>query len=370
MKKKFHKSLLLVGVFVSILIGYMFANFIGALSLGIFIYYSTRPVYDRLIKYKYINKTMAAFLSPLLFVIPVCFLVLYTIRIVMVEFRSLIVQTSDRFITFIDKETIQEFFDSEFANNIPTIESIRQFDIEQPLQLIQNLDSQTFESSLEVGIQSIIYTASSLSDIFFIFFIAFSLAFYLLRDDDIISKKFMNLVNYDKEINEYAKSVDKDLEIVFFGNILLAILTAILGAVVFTIVSYFFPGGDILAYPALIGILCGVTSLIPVIGMKLVYWPVTVVLFGIGVLESGIPDGLVFPAAFFLIAFVIIDTIPDLIARPYLGSRGGISTGILLFSYILGPLTFGWYGLFLGPLLFIIAYEFVEVILPSILQDM
>lgn len=369
MSDKLRKILLLFSILVGGIIGYMFINFIGAISLGIFIYYSTRPVYDKLIEYEHINKTIAAFLAPLLFLIPVLFLIIYTFRIVTVEFRSLIIQTGDRFIDFMDEDTLQQLLDEELTEFLPTAQVIRQFNIVEMIELLRNIDADAFESTLEFSIQVLFYTLSSLSDLFFIFFIAFSLSFYLLRDGEIIKNKILSLISYDKDLTEYLNAVDKDLEIVFFGNILLAILTAALGVIVFTLLSYFFPGGHILAYPALIGILCGVTSLIPVIGMKLVYWPVTFVLLGIGWFESGFPTGLFFPISFFVIAFVIIDTIPDLIARPYIGSRGGISTGILLFSYILGPLTFGWYGLFFGPLVFIIAYEFVNIILPKIMKD-
>jgi len=343
----------------------MVYNFIGAFVLGIFIYYSTRPVYKKLIQYD-INKTVSAIIAPVLFIIPVLILLIYTLRIVTIEVRSLVIQAGDSLFSFIDEEQIEEFIDRGELDIISP-DTFFQNPIEI-IQVIQDIDTNILESYFDSIMQLGVVLFSSLSGLFFTLLIAFSLAFYLLRDGHIIRNKIYKFVNYDATITKYIKKLDNDLEIVFFGNILLAIFTGIIGAISFTILTIVFPGGNILAYPALIGILCGVTSLIPVIGMKLVYIPVTATITAIGFIESG-AAGLLFPVAFFVVALVIVDSIPDFIARPYISSRGGISTGVIFFSYILGPLTFGWYGLFLGPLIFVILYEFVEIVLPKIMLE-
>lgn len=359
---------ILFGLSISIIMISIFQNFIGSITLGIFIYYATRPLYNKL-RERDINKTIAAILAPTLFMIPIFLLILYTVRIVTVETRALLIQAGDNSIfELFNQNLFEQLFEDEFSQLFPELNTLSQLQITEMSDIIQNIDSNVFESILDSSMQFGLAAISSLSGIFFTFLIAFSLSFYLLRDGYVIKNIIYKHTKYDKTITEYVKKLDKDLEIVFFGNILLAIFTGILGAVSFSLLTIFFPGGNILAYPALIGILCGITSLIPVIGMKLVYWPVTVIIGAIGFIESGF-TGLLFPIVFFIVGLILVDTIPDFIARPYIGSRGGISTGVIFFSYIFGPLTFGWYGLFLGPLIFVIAYEFIKIILPRIIQE-
>jgi hypothetical protein len=37
-----------------------------------------------------------------------------------------------------------------------------------------------------------------------------------------------------------------------------------------------------------------------------------------------------------------------------------------MFAYIFGPLLFGWYGLFLGPLLLVVITDFARVVVPDL----
>jgi hypothetical protein len=39
-----------------------------------------------------------------------------------------------------------------------------------------------------------------------------------------------------------------------------------------------------------------------------------------------------------------------------------------MFAYILGPVLFGWYGLFLGPLLLVLVVHFVRLVLPELVD--
>ena len=369
MNQNLRRFIILFGIIMSLIMTFILYNFVGAITLGIFIYYATRPIYKRLVN-RGVNKSISAALSPIIFIIPIFILVLYTIRIITVEARAIVIQTGGSIFSFIDEEQFEEILknNEELSILLPQIESVEQLTIENILSIIQNVDSNVFESVIDSGLQFGLAAFSSLSGIFFTLLIAFSLCFYLLRDGHILREKLYSITNYDKHMTKYCQVLDKDLEVVFFGNILLAIFTGVLGVISFTLITVLVPGGNILAYPALIGVLCGITSLIPVIGMKLVYWPVTAIIMAIGLIESGV-SGLLFPIVFFIVGFIIVDTIPDFIARPYISSRGGIATSVIFFSYIFGPLTFGWYGLFLGPLIFVIVYEFINIFLPKITRD-
>jgi predicted PurR-regulated permease PerM len=84
-------------------------------------------------------------------------------------------------------------------------------------------------------------------------------------------------------------------------------------------------------------------------------------------LTSGMTDALWFPATFAAVAFFVVDVIPDMVLRPYVSARD-LHMGTVMFAYLLGPLLFGWYGIFLGPMLLVIAVRFNRIVLPELLE--
>jgi hypothetical protein len=98
------------------------------------------------------------------------------------------------------------------------------------------------------------------------------------------------------------------------------------------------PPGRSVPYPALLGLLAGLASLVPIVGMKLVYVPAVAYLFGAAIV-NGNGEVLWFPTAFALVSLVIVDTIPDLVLRPYVSGRN-LHVGMVMFAYILGPHSF------------------------------
>ena len=199
-------------------------------------------------------------------------------------------------------------------------------------------------------------------------FLALSIAFYLLVDGPQLSKWVMkNVVNENGMFREYMKKVDRSFHQIFVGNILNVLITASIGIIVYTIISFWI--GDSSAkipYPAVLGILAGVASLIPIVGMKIIYVPTTLYLLLQGILSGG-PNSLLLPIVFLIVSFLIVDCIPDLVIRPYISGKN-LHTGVIMFSYIFGPLMFGWYGIFLGPMIAILIFHFGGTILPNIME--
>jgi hypothetical protein len=77
------------------------------------------------------------------------------------------------------------------------------------------------------------------------------------------------------------------------------------------------------------------------------------------------PAFLWFPAVFFAVSLVVVDTIPDLVLRPYVSGRN-LHVGLVMLAYIFGPLLFGWYGIFLGPMILVLVVHFVRIVLPEL----
>jgi len=70
------------------------------------------------------------------------------------------------------------------------------------------------------------------------------------------------------------------------------------------------------------------------------------------------------PIVFLAVSAVIVDTIPDLFIRPYLSGRGSLHVGLVMLGYFLGTLAFGWWGLFFGPILVVLAVHFAKSVFP------
>lgn len=359
-----------LGSLLFLLFFYMSFAFIGAFSLGIFIYYCTRPIYRYLTGLE-VNKTVSALFSQIVFLIPALLLLAYTIQIVLFELRSFASDAGGIASDILDQSGLvpkEDVSDSQ-VEGLEISGTGSQDKISSLNDVFNYIDSGTLDSIILSAVDVTTMIISSVSGVFFVLFIAFSFSFYLQRDGEKAYDIVYGLLDHDENIKEYLNELDRDLRVVYLGNIALATGTAVVGATSYYLLAVFAPGGDIMSYPGLLGILCGAGSLIPVIGMKLVYFPVTLLMTGFKLIENPSIDALFFPLMFFFVSLIVVDGIPDLVARPYVGSFGGVSTGVLLFSYIIGPLALGWYGLFLGPLIFVALYEFTIHILPDLIDE-
>jgi len=79
----------------------------------------------------------------------------------------------------------------------------------------------------------------------------------------------------DAIVRSYLETVDAELETILRGNLLNVVVTSFIAIVVFQAYNAFVPSPGAVPYPALAGALTGVASLIPVVGMKIVYLPLT-----------------------------------------------------------------------------------------------
>ncbi|MFC5972944.1 AI-2E family transporter [Halomarina salina] len=320
-------------------------SFIGTFVFGLFIYYATRPVYDRLKRHVY-PPSLAAAVSIFVLALPALLLLAYIVAIALQEVDTLI--------------------DAMNANLGPLYPYLAPYldvsdIVEDPQQL---LDDPNFQSILEEGVNQALAYVGFIGNGLFHLFIMLALAFYLLRDGPRMSRWVRGQFADDRGVfDDYARAVDGDFASVFFGNILNAIMTGAIGAVAYTLLNEIAPGTPI-PYPTLLGLLTGVASLVPVVGMKLVYFPVTGYLAFLGLPAL---DNVWFVAVFFAVSFVIVDSIPDFLLRPYVSGRN-LHIGMVMFAYIFGPLLWGWYGIFLGPVILVLAYNFASIVLPELLQ--
>jgi predicted PurR-regulated permease PerM len=316
-------------------------SFVGTFVFGLFIYYATRPVYRRL-RYRIRQPSLSAALALVVFALPALILLSYTIAIALQELARL------QSVNLGPLSSVVE----------PYLDVSRLVD--DPAEI---LEDSTSLSAVQGALFSTLGYLGFIGNGLLHLFVMFAFAFYLLRDGSRLSRWFVKFGDREGVLDAYVRAVDKSLSNIFFGNILNAIMTGAIGAISFSLLNFFAPPGLSIPYPALTGLLAGIASLIPIVGMKLVYVPV---LGYLGVKAALASTGFAFVILFFAISFVIVDTLPDLVLRPYVSGRN-LHVGLVMFAYILGPLMFGWYGIFLGPIILVVVMHFGRIVLPELL---
>jgi predicted PurR-regulated permease PerM len=319
--------------------------FVGTFVFGLFIYYATRPVYRRLKRHLY-PPSLAAAVSIFVLALPALVLLAYVLAVSLGEVDRLVSSGGASL------GPLDSFLGS--SSELSTL-------AENPRAL---LDDPSLQSALQQGVVEAFDYAVVVFNGLFHLFIMLAIAFYLLRDGPRLARWVHTRFGDDRGVFEaYTRAVDADFASVYFGNILNAVITGFIGVVSYTLLNELAPGTPV-PYPTLLGLLTGVASLIPVVGMKLVYVPVTVLLV---VRELPGFEELWFVAVFFVVSFVVVDAIPDFLLRPYVSGRN-LHIGMVMFAYIFGPLLWGWYGIFLGPAVLVLAYNFASVVLPELLD--
>ena len=329
------------GLLLALAVAFVVYSFLGVFVLGVFLYYATRPFHRRFDAY--LPGSVAAALSLLVLAVPVVVLVTYTATVGYSELAALAETTG-----------------VDALNGVVPSADVTAA-VQDPGSLLTDRDPGRLADIARAALGYLALVFSSVFDIV----VAFTIAFYLLRDGGRLRGLLENYLDRHSDaldgagLEDYCDAIDADLETVFFGNILNALLIAVIGALSYSALNVFAPAAFDVPSPVLVGILAGAASLVPVVGMKIVYVPVVAYLGSRAALDGG---GWDFVVAFALVSVVVVDTIPDLALRPWV-SGGDLHLGTVMFAYIFGPLVFGWYGLFLGPLVLVLVVHFYDVVL-------
>jgi len=347
-----HPIWMLVGIALLGAVAYVVSSFIGTLVFGLFLYYSTRPVYNR-IEGRVGNPSVAAGISIFALALPALALVTYALLIVFRQLNELTRTTA--------LDPTDFGLDPAVFNRITDPAVLLSTDIREFL-------SAELVGSVLGSLTSAVETLSVFAIAIINLFAMVALAFYLLRDDHRISAWLLDAFG-DKGtlFRRYLVAVDQDLKDIFFGNILNAVFAGTIAVITYSVLNVIAPPALPIPAAALVGLLAGVASLIPVVGMKLIYVPVGLYMTIQSITTAG-TETLWFVVLFFLLLLVVVDSIPDLVLRPYVSGRN-VHVGALMLAYTLGPLLFGWYGLFLMPVLLVLVVQFARIVLPDLLAD-
>ncbi len=340
------------GIVLAIVLFLLVAPFRDVFVYSLFIYYIARPFYSivrRITRWR----MFSAIFSLVIVILPIIGIAVYTLNIGTIEVA--------RYAQSIPDEEKSHYFD------MITDKINISGDISNPMGSLSNIarDREVTSSVFSLFNQSLGYFFSFFGFVFNIFLV-FLISFYLLKDGDKLRQSMLKNIFYSQKVaHDYFSSVDKALSMVFLGNILNAIITAVLAIGVYSVFNMYTPAHLLLPYPILLGILTGAASLVPMIGVKLVWIPTSVYLA-----INSFVAGSLFSDAVYILAFlgavnIVVDMIPDFALRPFVSAKG-IHTGAMMLSYIFGPMVFGVSGIFIGPMILVLVNNYVSIVMPAL----
>jgi predicted PurR-regulated permease PerM len=341
----------LLGVVVFVIVASALLGLVGSLGFAVFLYYATRPAYRRLDR-RFEHPDVTATVTLSLVGVPILVVVAYA--------------------ALVGAEAVSQFLQStEVGEFEPLLEPYVSVASDTDLSaLVRTLVSDPGRvADADPGSLAQDYLGPAvayLGDVFDALvrmFVLVTVAFYLLRDDYKIAAWLRRSFDHDPTVIEYATAVDRDLETVFYGNLVTIAVTGVIAVVVYYALNFLVPAGSGISRPVLLGTLTGVSVLVPVVGMKLVYVPYTAVL-ALRAVGGELPAW--FPVVFFLAALVVVDTIPDVFIRSYLASGDDLNMGLILLAYVIGTVAFGWVGIFVGPIVLVVGYQFAKQVFPDL----
>jgi predicted PurR-regulated permease PerM len=309
----------LAAIVLAAVLVYVLYAFAGTFVFGFFLYYATRPVYRRL-KRHVGPPTVAATVSLLILALPALLLAAYTAAVGLQELNAIIDAQGSQLGGI--EAVLEPYLDVVEA-------------VEDPRSLLGEPSVQAALGTLSENVSDYL---GLLAGGFIHLFAMITIAFYLLRDDHRLASWFRRRFADDGGVLEaYADAVDRDFAHIFFGNIVFAFITGVVAVVSYNALDLLSPAGVGIPYPTLLGMLTGAASLIPVVGIKLVWIPMA---GWLAFLSTQGDAGFLFVLVFVAVAGVVVDFIPDLVVRPYVSGRD-LHLGLIILAYVFGPLVWG-----------------------------
>jgi predicted PurR-regulated permease PerM len=338
----------LFGIAVTAVIGFLAHRFIAPLTVSVFLYYSTRRYFKFLRRLRLPARVRAVTVLVSL-AVPLVLLVSYATVLLVIEARS-----------FVEQYSLLDMA----ATNVEWLGDIDEIPAFTAQGLYEAYQSGDLSPFIEFASEHAELLTSLVSGFFLNLFVVVIVTYYLLLDG---RRMRYWLLRFDDDaiIREYLEAADEELESVLFGNLLNVIAISLIAIASFTAYNVIAPAPAEVPYPALAGTLTGIASLIPVVGMKIVYLPLTAIA-ALPIALGGDQSLLPYIVGFLAVAVVVVDTIPDILLRPILSGEN-THVGLLMLAYTLGPVVLGFYGLFFAPILLVVALTFADTALPRLL---
>jgi len=358
---------LIFGLVLVLLLLWVAWPFLTVFVYAIFLYYIAKPIKRKLRPYIK-NDSLLVALCLFLLVLPLLLIIGYTLLVALSQLNAIIAGLG---LQSLPRGPLSNL--SSTVSNVQqnlTLENIMSGNVGAiiPPNWYQALYG--YSGSIFSLQQVVFATGMTIVDIIFKLFLMLIIAFYLLRDDERLKAWFMTtfpvlIHEHDDMLLRYSRAVDEDLEKIFFGNILCIVFFAIVAAFIFNLLNVFAPPTMHIPSPILLGMLCGVSALVPVVGMYMVTVPLFLYILIKSLVEGALLPHLLFFILMIAAVVIFVQTLPDFVLRPFM-ARGKVNTGLLMFAYILGPIVFGIAGLFIGAIVLVLLTHYFAIVLPSV----
>jgi predicted PurR-regulated permease PerM len=324
------------------------ASFVGTFVLGLFVYYGVRPLHRR-VHARIDRRGLSATVTVLFVVLPAVALIGYAGVVAVREFAV------------VAGPSLTDVVLGQFPGDPRTVRDA----LQSPTELLARLQTRSrLRTYVLTGVDAIGGAANGVLHLT----LALAVSFFLLRDGPRLAAWFRGHVAEAGGVADaYLTAVDTDLETVYFGNVLTVLAVGAASVVIYNGFNVFAPTALRLPFPTLLALLTGLATFVPLVVGKLVYVPTTGYLV-FATTRAADGAGLVpWVVGFLVVCFLLLDLVPQTFVRPYVSGRS-LHSGLVLFAYVLGAALFGWYGLFLGPLLVVLVAQAVSIVLPELLH--
>jgi predicted PurR-regulated permease PerM len=323
-------------------------SFVGTVVLGLFFYYGVRPLHRRFER-RLDHRGLTASLTVLFVVLPVVALVGYTGVVAGREFVA------------VAGPSVTEAILARLPGEPRSVGVA----LQSPAELVGQLQQGSgLGTLLSTGVEALATAGNGLLHLT----LALSIAFFLLRDGPMLVAWFRDDIAEAGGVSDaYLTAVDSDLETVYFGNVLTVLAVGVAAVVVYNGFNALSPPVLRLPFPTLLALLTGVATFVPLVVGKLVYLPATGFLVWAATRADAGVGILAWVGGFLVVCFLLLDLVPQTFVRPYISGQS-LHSGLVLFAYVLGAALFGWYGLFLGPLVLVLVAQAANVVLPELLH--
>ena len=321
---KFFLIFVLLGLFIFMIKSYLLAIFFAAV-----IVFLTNKPYKRLLK-KIKNKNLATSIM----LIMILFVIIIPIGLI----GSILVSETTHIITYgvqVAKDFNLDWCTYSFCDTVKTNIDMTNFKLDKVIQSIGNYvlaSAQHFLSS----ISSILLNLT-------IFIMAF---FFLLRDGEkflIYAKKMIPMRPADK--NKLFSRFVQVSQAVFFNSLFIAVIQGILVGLGFWIAG--------VSSPVFWGVIASFFALIPVVGTAIVWAPAVIYLFLLGNYGFGV--------FLFLWGMLLIASVDNFIRMFMLDKELNIHPFFILISVLGGLSLFGFFGIFIGPIIVALLISVLEI---------
>ncbi|MBT4824215.1 AI-2E family transporter [Candidatus Woesearchaeota archaeon] len=183
------------------------------------------------------------------------------------------------------------------------------------------------------------------------FLIMILMIFYLFLDGKRVLE-FIEIPLTKVQQNKVIKHIRDTIYGVVYGQVIIAILQGVVGAIGLMLVGFH--------NPVLFGVIMAILALLPIVGASFVWVPASLYLIITGILTS---NTWILGKGIFLLLYsgIIINAIELFVKPKLIGQKAGLHPLIVLVGILGGIKLFGFGGLILGPVILSIVIKILEM---------